>query len=203
MAKRVKITAQSFDDLFVDAMGGDSVAMDEYRDMARKLAKQVNQQLLEMERKGVDSEARRLASAFLGDKKRFRENISNMSFDDVQKQVDQLLTVKGQGDYSIPYALKTQGQIAKIVNSNLFTMAGIDVMDAHITYQANEFLKTDAFKEYAKVYDGTTIIRAAQDHFKRGGFASDLVQAFNRYSEAQDKSTDMAKTWKEATGTLL
>ena len=197
-----KITAQLFDDLFIDAMGGDDAAYSAFYDYARKLAKRVNQQMLQMERRNIDSESYRLATSFLGGKKRFKENVTGMDIDDLRQHVDNLLTVTGQHDYSLPYAVKSQQQIAKISNSKLFEAAGVDTVNKHVTYEINEFLKTGAFKEYAKVYGGTDIIRAAQDHFKKGGAAGDLVKAYADYSAGRDKG-DMIQTWHKATGTWL
>ena len=86
MARKQRITSQMMDDLFIDLMGGDSSALDQYRDYARKLAKQINQQLLETERKGIETEAQRLAQDYLGeDRTRFKENVSKMSIDDVPR----------------------------------------------------------------------------------------------------------------------
>ena len=202
MAKRTQLTAQLFDDLFIDAMGGDSAAYDAFYDNARKLAKRVNQQMLEAERKGIDSEAFRLARDFLGGKKRFKENVQNMDVDELRAQVDNMLSVRGQADYSIPYAIESQEQIDKIVGSKLFEAAGIDTTDTHVTYNINEFLKSGAFKEYAKTYGGTDIIRAAQDHFAKGGSAGDLIAAYEDYA-SNKANGDMVQTWHKATGTWL
>ena len=115
MARKQQITSQLMDDLFIDLMGGDSDALDQYRDYARKLAKQINQQLLETERKGIETEAQRLAQDYLGeDRVRFKENVSKMSIDELQDQVDAMLSVRNTKDYSIPYAIESQAQIDKI-----------------------------------------------------------------------------------------
>lgn len=202
MSKRVKYTAQLFDDLFIDAMGGDSVALDEYRDYARKLAKQVNQQLLETERRGIDSEAARVARGFLGDdRKRFKENVSNMDIDELQDQVDALLSVRNTRDYSIPYAIESQEQIDKL--SEAMARAGIDIEDAHVAYQINEMFKTGAWKEYRKAHGrSTNLIQAAQEEFKKGKTVDDLMDAYRQYADRDGTDRiDLVQSWELFAGT--
>ena len=191
MAKKNKYTAQLFEDLYVDLRGGDSVALDNYRDSARKLAKQINQQLLEMERKGVETEAGRLASNFLGKKKRFRENVSKMDIDELQDQIDAMLRVRSTRDYSIPYAIRSQEQIDKM--SEAMAEAGVDIRDKHVAYQMNEMFKTGAWKEYKKAHGRSTdLIQAAQDQFKKGKTVDDLIAAFTDYQEGRDDLVESA-----------
>lgn len=191
MAKRNIYTAQLFEDLYVDLQGGDSVALDNYRNSARKLAKQINQQLLEMERKGIETEAGRLASDFLGKKKRFRENVSNMNVDELQDQIDAMLRVRSTGDYSIPYAIRSQEQIDKM--SEAMVEAGVDIHDKHVAYQMNEMFKTGAWKEYKKAHGRSTdLIQAAQDQFKKGKTVDDLIAAFTDYQEGRDDLVESA-----------
>ena len=192
MAKKAVYTAQLFDDLFVDAMGGDSVALDEYRDAARKLAKQINQQLLQAERAGIETEAGRLASSFLGDKKRFKERgIDKLSMQELQDQVDAMLRVRSTRDYSLPYAITSQEQIEAL--SEAMQAAGVDLVDKHVAYQMNEMFKTGAWKEYKKAHGRSTdLIQAAQDQFKKGKTVDDLLAAHKDYSEGRDDLTESA-----------
>ena len=192
MAKKQLYTAQLFDDLFVDAMGSDSVALDEYREAARKLAKQVNQQLLQMERADIETESGRLAADFLGDKKRFREkNLQNLSMDELQDQVDAMLRVRSTRDYSIPYAVKSQEQIESL--SEALQNAGVDITDKHVAYQMNEMLKTGAWKEFKKAHGRSTdLIQAAQDQFKKGKTVDDLMSAYKDYAEGRDDLRESA-----------
>ena len=194
MAKQ-KITSQLMDDLFVDAMGGDSVALDAYRDYARKLAKQVNQQLLQMERRDLETEAGRLASEFLGDKKRFKENINRMSIDDLQDQVDKMLEVRNTKDYSLPYAIKSAEEIDAI--SEAMQSAGADMKDAHAAYQLNELLKTGAWQEYKKAHGkSTNLIQAAYDEFRKGKTVDDLLSAYDDYKQGGDDAPDLVESWE-------
>ena len=202
MSKRVKYTAQLFDDLFIDAMGGDSVALDQYRDCARRLAKQVNQQLLETERRDIDSEAARVARGFLGeDRRRFRENVSGMDIEDLQNQVDALLAVRNTRDYSIPYAVQSQEQIEKL--SEAMERAGVDISDAHVAYQINEMFKTGAWKEYRKAHGrSTNLIQAAQEEFKKGKTVDDLMDAYRQYVDRDETDRiDLVQSWELFAGT--
>lgn len=196
MAKRQQITSQLMDDLFVDLMGGDSYALDQYRDYARKLAKQINQQMLETERKGIETEAQRLAQDYLGeDRTRFKENVSKMSIDELQDQVDAMLSVRSTKDYSIPYAIESQEQIKKISKS--LTAAGVDMEDAHVAYQMNELLKTEAWKEYKKAHGkSTNLLQAAQNEFKKGKTVDDLLSAYEDYKSGRDDAPDLVESWE-------
>ena len=195
MARKQQITSQLMDDLFIDLMGGDSDALDQYRDYARKLAKQINQQLLETERKGIETEARRLASDYLGDRKRFKERISKLSIDELQDQVDAMLSVRSTKDYSIPYAVESQKQIEKI--SDALQSAGVDMKDAHVAYQMNELLKTEAWKEYKKAHGkSTNLIQAAQNEFAKGKTVDDLLSAYNDYRSGADDAPDLVESWE-------
>ena len=183
------------DDLFVDAMGGDSVALDAYRDYARKLAKRINQQLLQMERRDLDTEAGRLASDFLGDRSRFKENVQNMSIDDLQNQVDAMLEVRNTRDYSLPYAEKSAEQIETITES--LQAAGVDMADKHAAYQMNEMLKTGAWQEYKKAHGkSTNLIQAAYDEFKKGKTVDDLLSAYNDYKAGGDDAPDLVESFE-------
>lgn len=195
MGKRQKYTAQLFDDLFIDAMGGDSAALDQYKDYARKLAKQVNQQLLEIERGELETESYRVARGFLGEKKRFKESILNMDIEDIQKEVDALLSVRATRDYSIPYAKQVEQEIESI--SDAMARAGVDMSDAHVAYQINEMFKTGAWKEYRKAHGRSTdLIQAAQDEFKRGKTINDLMDAYKQYADRDGiDRIDLAQSW--------
>lgn len=196
MARKQQITSQLMDDLYVDLMGGDSAALDQYRDYARKLAKQINQQLLETERKGIETEAQRLAQDYLGeDRTRFKENVSKMSIDELQDQVDAMLSVRNTKDYSIPYAIESQKQIEKI--SDALASAGIDMEDAHVAYQMNELLKTEAWKEYKKAHGkSTNLIQAAQNEFQKGKTVDDLLSAYEDYKSGADDAPDLVESWE-------
>ena len=196
MARKQQITSQLMDDLFVDLMGGDSDALNQYRDYARKLAKQINQQMLETERKGIETEAQRLAQDYLGeDRTRFKENVSKLSIDELQEQVDAMLSVRNTKDYSIPYAIESQQQIAKI--SEAMTDAGVDMEDAHVAYQMNELLKTEAWKEYKKAHGkSTNLIQAAQNEFQKGKTVDDLLSAYEDYKSGADDAPDLVESWE-------
>ena len=196
MAKKQRITSQLMDDLFVDLMGGDSAALDQYRDYARKLAKQINQQLLETERKGIETEAQRLAQDYLGeDRTRFKENVSKMSIDELQDQVDAMLSVRSTKDYSIPYAIESQEQIEKI--SSAMSDAGVDMDDPHVAYQMNELLKSEAWKEYKKAHGkSTNLIQAAQNEFEKGKTVDDLLSAYEDYKSGRDDAPDLVESWE-------
>lgn len=196
MAKRVKYSAELFDDLFIDAMGGDSVAIDQYKDYARKLAKQVNQQLLETERKGIESESYRLASVFLGDKKRFKENVSNLSIDELRSEVDALLSVRNTKDYSIPYAVKANAEIRSLKSA--ITKGGFVVNDATAQYHLNEILKSGAWEEYKKSYNGTgPLFSSLVDAVNKGQTINDFMAAYNQYADKDNKTDrlDLAQSW--------
>ena len=184
------------DDLFIDLMGGDSDALDQYRDYARKLAKQINQQLLETERKGIETEAQRLAQDYLGeDRVRFKENVSKMSIDELQDQVDAMLSVRNTKDYSIPYAIESQAQIDKI--SDAMVDAGVDMDDPHVAYQMNEMLKTEAWKEYKKAHGkSTNLIQAAQNEFQKGKTVDDLLSAYEDYKSGRDDAPDLVESFE-------
>ena len=196
MARKQQITSQLMDDLFVDLMGGDSDALDQYRDYARKLAKQINQQMLETERKGIETEAQRLAQDYLGENRtRFKENVSKLSIDELQEQVDAMLSVRNTKDYSIPYAIESQQQIEKI--SEAMVDAGVDMDDAHVAYQMNELLKTDAWKEYKKAHGkSTNLIQAAQNEFQKGKTVDDLLSAYEDYKSGADDAPDLVESWE-------
>ena len=196
MARKQQITSQMMDDLFIDLMGGDSAALDQYRDYARKLAKQINQQLLETERKGLETEAQRLAQDYLGeDRTRFKENVSKMSIDELQDQVDAMLSVRSTKDYSIPYAIESQEQIEKI--SSAMSDAGVDMDDPHVAYQMNELLKTEAWKEYKKAHGkSTNLIQAAQNEFQKGKTVDDLLSAYEDYKSGADDAPDLVESWE-------
>lgn len=201
MAKRIKYTADIFDDLFIDAMGGDSVALDQYRDYARKLAKQVNQQLLETERRGLETEASRLASDFLGNKKRFKENVNNMGLDDLQKEVDALLSVRSTSDYSIPYAVETRGEIERLKSAML--KASFTANDKSAEYHLNEILKTNAWEEFKKSYNGTNLIFSSLvDAVNRGSTIDDFMRAYGQYADKDNKKDriDLAQAWRKFGG---
>ena len=196
MARKQQITSQLMDDLFIDLMGGDSDALDQYRDYARKLAKQINQQLLETERKGIETEAQRLAQEYLGeDRVRFKENVSKMSIDELQDQVDAMLSVRNTKDYSIPYAIESQAQIDKI--SDAMVDAGVDMDDPHVAYQMNEMLKTEAWKEYKKAHGkSTNLIQAAQNEFQKGKTVDDLLSAYEDYKSGRDDAPDLVESFE-------
>ena len=196
MARKQQITSQLMDDLFIDLMGGDSDALDQYRDYARKLAKQINQQLLETERKGIETEAQRLAQDYLGeDRVRFKENVSKMSIDELQDQVDAMLSVRNTKDYSIPYAIESQAQIDKI--SDALVDAGVDMDDPHVAYQMNEMLKTEAWKEYKKAHGkSTNLIQAAQNEFQKGKTVDDLLSAYEDYKSGRDDAPDLVESFE-------
>ena len=196
MARKQQITSQLMDDLFVDLMGGDSDALDQYRDYARKLAKQINQQMLETERRGIETEAQRLAQDYLGeDRTRFKENVSKLSIDELQEQVDAMISVRNTKDYSIPYAIESQQQIEKI--SEAMVDAGVDMDDAHVAYQMNELLKTEAWKEYKKAHGkSTNLIQAAQNEFQKGKTVDDLLSAYEDYKSGADDAPDLVESWE-------
>lgn len=195
MAKQA-ITAQLMEDLFIDAMGGDSYAYDQYFEYARKLAKQVNQQMLQQERRGVTAEAYRRAQSFLGDRQRFKENVkAYSSIEDLQAQVDEMLSFRSAKDYSIPYATESKKQIEKISDS--LKAAGIDIEDARVTFWINELFKTDAWKEYRKAHGrATNLIQAAQDEFKKGKTLDDLLTAYDAYKKGDSDSPDLIESWE-------
>lgn len=200
MAKQ-QITAQMIDDLFVDAMGGDSDAESELRDLVRKLAKRSNQQMLEQERRDVRGEAYRRAQEFLGgdldDERgaRFKENVKNMDLKSLMEEADELLSFSSAKDYSIPYATQSKEQIENIRES--LAAAGVDIEDARVTFWMNELLKTGAWKEYKKAHGrSTNLIQAAQEAFKAGKTVDDLLAAYDDYKEGRDDSPDLVESFE-------
>lgn len=195
MARRQKITAQIMDDLFIDAMGGDYVALNEYKEYARKLAKQVNQQMLEAERAGATEEAYNRAQSFLGERRRFRESVQNQTIGDLQRQVDEMLAYRSSKEYSIPYTIKAQEQFEE--NLNALQAAGIDVTDRSVAWNVNELFKTDAWKEYKKAHGkSTNLIQAAADAFENGATVDDFVAAYNDYSAGREDSPDLISSFE-------
>lgn len=199
MAKRKIITSQMMDDLFIDAMGGDSVAESEFRELARLLAKRSNQQMLEQERRAVKGEAYRRAQEFLGGDEdhgaRFRENNTKIEITDLRKQVDEMMSFQSARDYSIPYATKSREQIEKLEES--LAAAGVDIEDARVTFWMNELFKTGAWKEYKKAHGkSTNLIQAAQEQFAAGKTVDDLLAAYNDYSSGRDDAPDLVESWE-------
>lgn len=195
MARKQKITAQMMDDLFVDAMGGDSVAYDQYREYARKLAKQVNQQMLEAERAGATEEAYKRAQSFLGSKKRFKENVQKVDIETLQSQVDEMLAYRSSKEYSIPYTLQAQEQLQE--NLSALQAAGIDISDHAVAWNVNELFKTGAWKEYKKAHGkSTNLIQAAAEAFKKGATVDDFVAAYNDYAEGREDSPDLVQSFE-------
>ncbi len=205
MAKRVKITAQMLDDLFVDAMGGDWQAEQEYRDLARKLAKRSNQQMLEQERRDVTGEAWRTAQDFLGSDPegdrgaRFRENNKNMDLESLRDMVDAMEEFTSARDYSIPYATKSRDQIDDLMPA--LADAGLDVSDDRTMFWMNELFKTKAWQEVKKANsrEGTGLIQLAADAFRMGKTVDDLLTAYNQYTETKD-GPDLVQVWTSFVG---
>ena len=206
MAKRVKITAQMLDDLFVDAMGGDWQAEQEYRDLARKLAKRSNQQMLEQERRDVTGEAWRMAQDFLGSDPeadrgaRFRENNKNMDLESLRDMVDAMEEFTNARDYSIPYATKSRDQIDDLMPA--LADAGLDVSDDRTMFWMNELFKTKAWQEVKKANsrEGTGLIQLAADAFRMGKTVDDLLTAYDQYTETKD-GPDLVQVWSSFVGT--
>lgn len=197
MARKTEITAQMLDDLFIDAMGGDSEAEAEYRRLARLLAKRSNQQMLEQERREVTGEAYRRAQEALGAEEgaRFKENNARLDIDDLRGQVDEMLAFQNARDYSIPYATQSREQIDNIADS--LAAAGIDIEDARVTFWMNELFKTGAWKEYKKAHGkSTNLIQAAQDQFANGKTVDDLLAAYNDYASGRDDAPDLIESWE-------
>ena len=197
MAKRTEITAQMLDDLFVDAMGGDSYAESEFRRLARLLAKRSNQQMLEQERRDVTGEAYRRAQEFLGAEEgaRFKENNARMDISDLRDQVDEILSFQNARDYAIPYATQSRQQIDKISDS--LAAAGVNIEDARVIFWMNELFKTGAWKEYKKAHGrSTNLIQAAQDQFANGKTVDDLLTAYNDYASGRDDAPDLIESWE-------
>lgn len=205
MAKRKEITAQMLDDLFVDAMSGDWQAEQEYRELARKLAKRSNQQMLEQERKDVTGEAYRTAQDFLGGDPdadrgaRFKENNANMDLEDLRNMVDAMESFTSARDYSIPYATKSKEQIEDLLSP--LAAAGIYIEDARVTFWMNELFKTDAWQEFKKAHGRSTdLIRSAQDAFTKGKTVDDLLGAYNQYREGGEDAPDLVQVWESFAG---
>lgn len=206
MAKRLEITAQMLDDLFVDAMGGDWQAEQEYRDLARKLAKRSNQQMLEQERRDVTGEAWRTAQDFLGGDPdadrgaRFRENNKNMDLETLRDMVDAMEEFTNARDYSIPYARESRDQIDDLMPA--LADAGLDVSDDRTMFWMNELFKTKAWQEVKKANsrEGTGLIQLAADAFRMGKTVDDLLTAYNQYTETKD-GPDLVQVWTSFVGT--
>lgn len=183
------------DDLFIDVMGGDFIALNQYKEYARKLAKQVNQQMLEAERRGATEEAYNRAQAFLGERSRFRESVKNQSIEDLQAQVDEMLSYRGSKEYSIHYTLQSQKQLEE--NIGALQAAGVDVTDHETAWKVNELFKTDAWKEYKKAHGrSTNLIQSAADAFKSGATVDDFVAAYNDYAAGRDDSPDLVSSFE-------
>lgn len=200
MAAKKIITAQLMEDLFIDAMGGDSVALNEYRSNARLLAKRSNQQMLEQERRDITGEAYRRAQFFLGgdmdDERgaRFRENVARSDIMELRAQVDEMLSFTSARDYNIKYAAESREQIDRLLEP--LAAAGIDVEDARVTFWMNELFKTGAWKEYKKAHgNSTNLIQAAQEQFAQGKTVDDLLDAYNAYTSDQD-DMDLVQSWE-------
>lgn len=192
MAKKI-ITAQMMDDLFIDAMGGDSIAEAEYRDLARLLAKRNNQQMLEQEHAGVTGESYRRAQSFLGDASRFRENNKKIDITDLRNQVDEMLAFQSGRDYSLSYARKSIEEIENLSESMM--AAGVDTSDETVMFWMNELFKTGAWQEYKKAHGrSTNLIQQAQEQFKAGKTVDDLLAAYNDYKEKRD---DLPTSWEK------
>lgn len=201
MAKRRIITSQMLDDLFIDAMGGDSEAETEFREIARLLAKRSNQQMLEQERRDVTGEAYRRAQKFLGGTEdeergaRFRENNKKIEITQLRDQVDEMMAFQSARDYSIPYATKSREEIDAL--SETLAAAGVDIEDERVTFWMNELFKTGAWKEYKKAHGKSTdLIKAAQEAFKAGKTVDDLIAAYDDYSSGRDDAPDLVESWE-------
>lgn len=198
MAKRSKITAQDMNDLFIDALSGDSDAETEYRRLARLQAKSANQQMLTQERKDVTGEAYRRTQEFLGSEEgaRFKENNRNIALEDLQEQVKEIFAFKNARDYSVPYATKSRAEIDALEST--LSAAGIDIEDARVTFWMNELFKTGAWKEYKKAHGRSTdLIRSAQDAFQQGKTVDDLLAAYEDYTSGRDGAPDLIEAWEE------
>ena len=199
---RKKPTLQYFEDLYIDAMGGDTDAEREYRDLARLLAKRSNQQMLSQERAEVTSEAWRRAQEFLGydeatddHGKRFLENNKKYDLETLHKQVDEMMAFQNSRDYSIPYARQSLQQIDAIQKQ--LAAAGVDIEDARVTFWMNEMFKTDAWKEFKKAHGrSTNLIQSAQDQFQQGKTVDDLIAAYNDYASGRDDAPDLVQAWE-------
>lgn len=188
------------EDLFIDAMGGDSVAEDEYRRLSRLLAKRSNQQMLEQERADVTGEAWRRAQDFLGGDPdaergaRFRESVNKTDILSLRSQVDEMLSFTSARDYSIRYAAESKDQIENLLEP--LAAAGIDIEDNRVTFWMNELFKTGAWKEYKKAHGkSTNLIQAAQEAFASGKTVDDLLDAYNAYISGQD-DVDLVQSWE-------
>ena len=199
MAAKKIITGQMLDDLFVDAMSGDVEAEEEFRDLARLLAKRSNQQMLEQEMCDVTGEAYRRAQEFLGGDEdrvaRFRENNKKIDLETLRLQADEMLAFYSARDYSIPYATKSREQIDKLQET--LAAAGVDIEDARVTFWMNELFKTGAWKEYKKAHGrSTNLITAAQEQFQAGKTVDDLLAAYNDYASGRDDAPDLVESWE-------
>lgn len=197
MARKTEITAQMLDDLFIDAMGGNWQAENEYRNLARLLAKRSNQQMLEQERKDVTGEAYRRAQEFLDAEEgaRFKENNARIDITDLREQVDEMLAFQNARDYSIPYARQAKEEIDNISES--LAAAGVDIEDERVTFWMNELFKTGAWKEYKKAHGkSTNLILAAQEQFANGKTVDDLLAAYNDYMSGRDDAPDLIESWE-------
>lgn len=198
MSRRKQITAQDINDLFIDAMGGDSEALISLRDSVRKLAKRANQQMLVQERRGVEGESYRRAQSFLGNAKRYKENVKGLDIEQLKREADSLISFTSAKDYSIPYLVTAHKQIEKM--SGVFSAMGIDITEKIVTFRLNELFKTGAWKEFRKAHGRSTdLIKAAADEFRQGRTVDDLLSAYNDYIEGRD---DLVQSWnKFAPGT--
>lgn len=199
MAKRI-ITSQILDDLFIDAMGGDSDAERQYRELARLLAKRSNQQMLQQERRDITGEAYRRAQTFLGDTSRFRENTANTEITALREQVNEMMIFQSSRDYSVVYAGKSKIEIGTLMPA--LQAAGVDVSDERVTFWMNEMFKTGAWQEYKKAHGKSTdLIIAAQDQFKKGKTVDDLLDAYKEYTRERDdkkiKSIDIVQSFNK------
>lgn len=205
MARRKEITAQMLDDLFVDAMSGDWQAEQEYRDLARKLAKRSNQQMLVQERTDVTGEAYRTAQDFLGGDPdadrgaRFKENNANMDLEELRNMVDAMESFTNARDYSIRYARESKEQIENLLPA--LKDAGLDISDDKTIFWMNELFKTRAWQEVKKANsrEGTGLIQLAADAFKMGKTVDDLLTAYNQYTETKD-GPDLVQVWTSFVG---
>lgn len=196
---RKKITAQQIDDLFVDAVGGDSEAEGQLRDLVRTLAKRSNQQMLEQERREITCEAWRRAQDFLGGSEeqaaRFKESTKNIDLEALKEEADALLRFQGAKDYSIPYAVAAKEQIEK--NYDALKAAGIDPEDERVAFWMNELFKTDAWKEYKKAHGkSTNLIHESAEQFRQGKTVDDLLAAYEDYQSGRDDAPDLVESWE-------
>ena len=124
-----------------------------------------------------------------------------MDVEDLQKEVDALLSVRATRDYSIPYAHKVEQEIENI--SEAMARAGVDMSDAHVAYQINEMFKTGAWKEYRKAHGrSTNLIQAAPEEFKKGKTVDDLMDAYRQYADRDGADRiDLVQSWELFAGT--